>query len=118
MEEHKDAERELLQMGFGRKRVREALRGVGSKLESALSWLLDGAGAAASTSAPTEESDEGAAPPSKRRASLRHVRRKTTPRPLLHPEVKKMMEGFFEHVKSTDPDQQAVTACNTRCNRK
>ena len=54
----------------------------------------------------------------KRRASLRHVRRKTTPRPLLHPEVKKMMEGFFEHVKSTDPDQQAVTACYTGCNRK
>ena len=47
----------------------------------------------------------------KRRASLRHVtprRRAHAPeaRPLLHPDVKKMVEGFFRHVKSTDPDQQ------------
>jgi len=49
----------------------------------------------------------------KRRASLRHVtprRRSHAPRPLLHPDVKKMMEGFFEHVKSTDPDQQIKEA--------
>ena len=45
----------------------------------------------------------------KRRASLRHVtprRRTHEARPLLHPDIKKKMEGFFEHVKSTDPDQQ------------
>jgi len=44
----------------------------------------------------------------KRRASLRHVtpRRRRDARPLLHPDVKKMVEGFFRHVKSTDPDQQ------------
>ena len=45
----------------------------------------------------------------KRRDSLRHVtprRRTHEARPLLHPDIKKKMEGFFEHVKSTDPDQQ------------
>ena len=41
-------ERELLGMGFNRKSVQEALRTVGSGLERALSWLLDGSAAASS----------------------------------------------------------------------
>ena len=51
----RDMQSELLQMGFGRRRVQQALRSVGSRVEAALSWLLDGVVADGDTQAGEEE---------------------------------------------------------------
>ena len=76
-----DAERELLGMGFSRRRVRAAIRNVGSSLQGALSWLLDNhsvAGSDGSAQIATHRSvtsagggsDDGTQPPPRKAARL------------------------------------------------